>query len=193
MADGVWKGVQSQVIGRSRQLSLNKFFDRTTPSMRKVDDGKKEKKEKKKEWRFQWPLRHCQQSTARTATPERRPLELRTLVPISTYIAGCLTSSLDVLKTCHVPGTGCLLKMSPCFAKLSLQSISISFSIDFKLFFFLFDPFDPATHPPPPQGKFNFNLEKIQSLRANSRWPYDYSKPTYIQCQHQFKANLRIF
>ena len=39
MADGVWKGV-------SRQLSLNKFFDRSTPSMRKEDDGKKEKKEK---------------------------------------------------------------------------------------------------------------------------------------------------
>ena len=41
--------------------------------MRKVDDGKKKKKEKKrkkkrKEWRFQWPLRHCQQSTARTTT-----------------------------------------------------------------------------------------------------------------------------
>ena len=27
-------------------------------------------------------VRHCQQSTARTATPERRPLERRTLVPI---------------------------------------------------------------------------------------------------------------
>ena len=49
MADGVWKGVQSKVIGRSRQLSLNKFFDKSTPSMRKVDDrGKKrEKKENK--------------------------------------------------------------------------------------------------------------------------------------------------
>ena len=33
----------------SRQLSLNKFFDRSNPSMKKVDDGKKEKKEKKKE------------------------------------------------------------------------------------------------------------------------------------------------
>ena len=29
--------------GRSRQLSVNKFFDRSIPSMRKVDDGKKEK------------------------------------------------------------------------------------------------------------------------------------------------------
>ena len=40
------------------------------------------KKKERKEWRFQWPLRHCQQSTARTATSERRPLERRTLVPI---------------------------------------------------------------------------------------------------------------
>ena len=38
------------VFGRSRQLSLNKFFDPSTPSMRKVDDGeKKRKKEEKKE------------------------------------------------------------------------------------------------------------------------------------------------
>ena len=46
MADGVWKGVYPSVLGRSRQLSLNKFFDPSTPSMRKVDDGE-EKKEKK--------------------------------------------------------------------------------------------------------------------------------------------------
>ena len=45
-------------FGRSRQLSLNKFFDRSTPSMRKVDDGKRKKKrkekrkKKRKEWRF---------------------------------------------------------------------------------------------------------------------------------------------
>ena len=40
--------------------------------MRKVDDGEENKKERKKrkrkEWRFLWPLRHCQQSTARTMT-----------------------------------------------------------------------------------------------------------------------------
>ena len=47
MADGVWKGVYPQVFGPSKQLSLNKFFDPSTPSMRKVDDGE-EKKEKKK-------------------------------------------------------------------------------------------------------------------------------------------------
>merc|ERR1711954_14089 len=46
MADGVWKGVYPKVFGRSKQLSLNKFFDQSTPSMRKGRDG--EKREKKK-------------------------------------------------------------------------------------------------------------------------------------------------
>ena len=36
MADGVWKGVYPQVLGCSRQLSLSKFFDPSTPFMRKV-------------------------------------------------------------------------------------------------------------------------------------------------------------
>ena len=47
MADGVWKVVYPQVFGRSRQLSLNKFFDPSTPSMRKGRDGENgmEKKE----------------------------------------------------------------------------------------------------------------------------------------------------
>ena len=52
MADGVWKGVQPQVIGHFKQLSLNKFFDPSTPSMRKGDDGETGKrggKGKKKE------------------------------------------------------------------------------------------------------------------------------------------------
>ena len=48
MADGVWKGVQPQVIGHFKQLSLNKFFDPSTPSMRKGDDGEKKVKKKKK-------------------------------------------------------------------------------------------------------------------------------------------------
>ena len=39
MADGVF--------GRSKQLLLNKFFDPSTPSMRKVDDGEKKRKKKK--------------------------------------------------------------------------------------------------------------------------------------------------
>ena len=45
MADEVWKEVESQVIGRSRQLSLNKFLDPSAPYMRKVDDGKRKRKE----------------------------------------------------------------------------------------------------------------------------------------------------
>ena len=53
MADRVWKGVYPYVLGRSRQLSLNKFFDPSpsAPSMRKVNDGEKKKKKKKKEKR----------------------------------------------------------------------------------------------------------------------------------------------
>ena len=39
MADGVWKVVYPEVFGPSRQLSLNKFFDPSTPSMRKGRDG----------------------------------------------------------------------------------------------------------------------------------------------------------
>ena len=39
MADGVWKGVQPKVIGHFKQLSLHKFFDTSTPSMRKGRDG----------------------------------------------------------------------------------------------------------------------------------------------------------
>ena len=46
MAEGVWKGVQLQVIGHFKQLSLNKFFDPSTPSMRKGDDGEKKTGEK---------------------------------------------------------------------------------------------------------------------------------------------------
>ena len=36
-------------MGHSKQLLLNKFFDPSTPSMRKVDDGEKRKKRKEKE------------------------------------------------------------------------------------------------------------------------------------------------
>ena len=43
MADGAWKRVYPQVFGRSRQLFLNKFFDPSTPSMRKVEDGDNKK------------------------------------------------------------------------------------------------------------------------------------------------------
>ena len=39
-------------FGCSRQLPLNKIFDPSTPSMIKVDDGEKKKKEKRKETRL---------------------------------------------------------------------------------------------------------------------------------------------
>ena len=38
MANGVRKVVYPEVLGHSRQLSLNKFFDPSTPSMKKVDN-----------------------------------------------------------------------------------------------------------------------------------------------------------
>ena len=45
MADGVWKwkGVYFYVFGRSPQLLLHKFFDLSTPFMRKGRDGGEEK------------------------------------------------------------------------------------------------------------------------------------------------------
>ena len=79
MADWVWKGVYPEVFGHSQQLSLNKFFDPTTPSMRKGrDGGKREKKKKggkkgKKKEETDENSGHyvvCQQSTARTPTAE---------------------------------------------------------------------------------------------------------------------------
>ena len=42
MADGVWKGIYPQLFGRSEQLLLNKFFDPSTPFMRKGRNGEKE-------------------------------------------------------------------------------------------------------------------------------------------------------
>ena len=46
MADGGWKGVYPYVFGHSYRLSVNKFFDPSAPSMRKVDDGEKKRKKK---------------------------------------------------------------------------------------------------------------------------------------------------
>ena len=47
MAEGVWKVVYPYFFGRSKQLSLNKFFDPSTPSMRKGRDGGNGKKKEK--------------------------------------------------------------------------------------------------------------------------------------------------
>ena len=43
MDNRVWKGVYPQIFGHSKQLSLNKFFDVSTPSMRKGRDGGEKK------------------------------------------------------------------------------------------------------------------------------------------------------
>ena len=48
MANWVWEGVYPQVFGCSRQLSLNKYFDPSILSMRKVDNGKRKEKRKEK-------------------------------------------------------------------------------------------------------------------------------------------------
>ena len=50
MADRVWIGVYPQVFGRSKQLSLHKFFDPSTPFMRKGRNGG-EKREKREQQR----------------------------------------------------------------------------------------------------------------------------------------------
>ena len=39
MADRVWKRVDPKVIGRSKQLSLNRFFDWSITFMRKGRNG----------------------------------------------------------------------------------------------------------------------------------------------------------
>ena len=52
MAEGVWKGVYPNVFGHSKHLSQNKFFDPSTPSMRKgYDGGKTEKKRVEKNYK----------------------------------------------------------------------------------------------------------------------------------------------
>ena len=78
MAEGVWKGVYPQDFGRSRQLSLNKFFDPSTPSMRKGRNGEKktEKKngktgKKKREENTDENSGHYVIASSRP--PERRP------------------------------------------------------------------------------------------------------------------------
>ena len=82
MADGVWKGVYPYVLARSKQLSLNKFFDPSTPSMRKGRDGgnRGKKNGKKKEEKTDENSGHYVIASSRP--PERRPLERRTLAPI---------------------------------------------------------------------------------------------------------------
>ena len=56
MADRVWKAIYPYVFGCSKQLWQNKFFDPSTPSMRKVNNGEKKKGGEKKKWHLKWPL-----------------------------------------------------------------------------------------------------------------------------------------
>ena len=80
MAEGVWKGV----FGRSKQLSLNKFFDPSTPSMRKGRDGEKKtgKKTGKKKREENTNENSGHYVIASSRPPERLPLDRRTLAPI---------------------------------------------------------------------------------------------------------------
>ena len=48
---GPQNGQRDLERGLTRQLSQNKFFDPSTPSMRKSDDGEKKKKKKKEKKR----------------------------------------------------------------------------------------------------------------------------------------------
>ena len=91
MADGVCKGLNPSVFGRSKQLSLNKFFDPSTPSKRKGRDGGKirggksgkkkrgGKKEKTDDYNGHFVF-------ASSRPTERRPLERRPLMPILTEL-----------------------------------------------------------------------------------------------------------
>ena len=82
MADGVWKGVYPypMVFGWFRQDWLNKFFDPTTPSMRKGRYGEKNGGEKNgKKEKTDENSGHYVAASSRP--PERRTLERRTLMP----------------------------------------------------------------------------------------------------------------
>ena len=75
----VWKGVYPYVFAHSKQLLLNKFFDPSAHSMRKVDD-KKKKKRKKKIMAFLVATTSLPAVYRPNGYARRRPLERRTLV-----------------------------------------------------------------------------------------------------------------
>ena len=83
MAEGVWKGVYPWVFGRSNQLLLNKFFDPSTPSMRKGRDGGKKKRggEKTGKKREKTDENSGHYVIASSRPPDRRLLERRMLAP----------------------------------------------------------------------------------------------------------------
>ena len=61
-----WQRGSGKVFGRSRQLSLNKFFDPSTPSMRKGRD-----EEKKIEWKIMRFI--VATNVVASGPPKRRP------------------------------------------------------------------------------------------------------------------------
>ena len=79
MAEGVWKGVYPWVFGRSKQLSLNKFFDLSTPSMRKCHDGGNGKKKRGE--------KNLMKIVATTSFASSRPPKRRALVPTVFVVA----------------------------------------------------------------------------------------------------------
>ena len=74
-------GKVSTVFGRSKQLLLNKFFDPSTPSMRKGRDGGKRGKKTGGKNKENTDENSGHYIIASSRPPERRPLEHRTLVP----------------------------------------------------------------------------------------------------------------
>ena len=79
-------------FGRSRQLSLNKFFDPSTPSEKRLRRRKKngektgEKKREKKRKKEKTNENSGHYVIASSQPPERPPLERRTLVPFLEYL-----------------------------------------------------------------------------------------------------------
>ena len=67
MATGVRKGVYSEVFRHFCQLSLNKYFDPSTPSMRKVNNGEKKGGGEKKIMAFKVAI-----NVVASQQPERR-------------------------------------------------------------------------------------------------------------------------
>ena len=78
MADGVWKRVQPKVIGLSEQHSVNKFYDPSTPSMRKGRNGGKGGKKMKK-----ITVKIVATNVIASQPPTADRLQCQPLVPIS--------------------------------------------------------------------------------------------------------------
>ena len=106
MANGVWKGIW--VFGRSKQLLPNKFFDPSTPSMRKGCDGEKRGGKTTDENSGHYVI-------ASSRPQECRPLERITLAPIGHTILQCIvfivTFLVQILLLFFVMFTFCMRKI----------------------------------------------------------------------------------